>query len=663
MAIAKDIAIHTTSHMNSCLAYQTRDDKASLEEHPYHPGSDNTDRVFAYATNLDKTIFRLDGDEDILSSGIDCTPDTASILFQQDRELYETLSVTDKRRNVYGTKTDPETGEKIAKKSIEAHHIIQSFEASPDLDPRLVHEIGIEFCKKAFPGHRCVVATHLNTDHLHNHIVMCAYHESGTHKFHMNKTSRHAYRQINDDISREHDLPILLTTNMDRKRNSRTLTEIHKERNTPTGSWKEDIRRAIDKTVEDMSSNPDILTPDSGWKTFVDDLQNKGFTVTDHGSNYTVSYAAPQLNGAIRHVRGTTLGMDYSKPHIIDMSRYTDSGRRRSDLEIMILKLIKKLRELRDLILEPDSSGGKSSYRNYSVRISHLESALKICREKNITSPRELETSLNTAGSKLSHCKKEYRNMQTVDRYAEHVLNLIDNYIRLKETAESMGITSHLEDLTILSAREVQHNRAQLMPMTPAQKRQLYLLLSKHDRYIPQYKYEDIDYVSAASMIDYLSGRGERPDILIDKLERSAVDTDIVKHVQETGQNRSEEIPLLQENHKNDLLQEDHNEITVALKAAASNLLKLGYHPDDLANIRTQMQDIQNTAKLLKNNINIYSTEYRHLKRIQETIDESTILSDQINSNIENKEKQSMDFTSTKYNRNSKYKKKPDIRH
>lgn len=85
MAIAKDIAIHTTSHMNNCLAYQTMDDKASLEEHPYHSGSDNTDRVFAYATNLDKTIFRLDGDEDILSSGIDCTPDTASILFQQDK--------------------------------------------------------------------------------------------------------------------------------------------------------------------------------------------------------------------------------------------------------------------------------------------------------------------------------------------------------------------------------------------------------------------------------------------------------------------------------------------------------------------------------------------------------------------------------------------------
>ena len=54
------------------------------------------------------------------------------------------------------------------------YHIIQSF-APGEGTPELIHAIGVEFVKRAFSGYEAVVATHLNTDCLHNHIVINAH--------------------------------------------------------------------------------------------------------------------------------------------------------------------------------------------------------------------------------------------------------------------------------------------------------------------------------------------------------------------------------------------------------------------------------------------------------------------------------------------------------
>lgn len=52
------------------------------------------------------------------------------------------------------------------------YHFVQSFHPDEDVSPQEVHAIGLELAEKLFPGYEVVVATHTDTDHLHNHLVV-----------------------------------------------------------------------------------------------------------------------------------------------------------------------------------------------------------------------------------------------------------------------------------------------------------------------------------------------------------------------------------------------------------------------------------------------------------------------------------------------------------
>lgn len=52
------------------------------------------------------------------------------------------------------------------------YHFVQSFSEDDELTPEEVNAIGIEFAQKQFPEFEVLVATHIDTDHLHNHLVV-----------------------------------------------------------------------------------------------------------------------------------------------------------------------------------------------------------------------------------------------------------------------------------------------------------------------------------------------------------------------------------------------------------------------------------------------------------------------------------------------------------
>lgn len=66
------------------------------------------------------------------------------------------------------------------------YHIIQSFAPDDDLTPETAHEIGLRFAE-AFPGFQIVVATHVNTDHIHNHLIMNSVSYENGRKFHQTR--------------------------------------------------------------------------------------------------------------------------------------------------------------------------------------------------------------------------------------------------------------------------------------------------------------------------------------------------------------------------------------------------------------------------------------------------------------------------------------------
>jgi hypothetical protein len=51
-----------------------------------------------------------------------------------------------------------------------AYHIIQSFSNKDNITVEQANEIGLKLCKELYPNYQCVISTHVDKGHIHNHI-------------------------------------------------------------------------------------------------------------------------------------------------------------------------------------------------------------------------------------------------------------------------------------------------------------------------------------------------------------------------------------------------------------------------------------------------------------------------------------------------------------
>ena len=88
------------------------------------------------------------------------------------------------------------------------YHFVQSFMPRENISPQEVNEIGMELVK-SFGNREAIVATHIDREHLHNHIVVCAYDLDNGRKLHYNKFFLADLRRASDEICKAHGLKVL----------------------------------------------------------------------------------------------------------------------------------------------------------------------------------------------------------------------------------------------------------------------------------------------------------------------------------------------------------------------------------------------------------------------------------------------------------------------
>ena len=140
----------------------------------------NLNGLIEYVMNGDKT------DEMKYVSGVNCLPETA----------YEEMIATKNRFNK-------------GKEKIIGYHLIQSF-AEGEVTPEIAHELGLEYVNEVFgKDFEVVVATHLNTDNVHNHIVINSVSLKTGKKFYDYHASRDYLRIVSDCICQYYGLSVL----------------------------------------------------------------------------------------------------------------------------------------------------------------------------------------------------------------------------------------------------------------------------------------------------------------------------------------------------------------------------------------------------------------------------------------------------------------------
>lgn len=178
------------------------------------------------------------------------------------------------------------------------YHFIQSF-APGEVTPEQAHAIGIEFSRQLFgTDFEVVIGTHLDKQHLHNHIVINSVSCVDGRKYHSDPAGYYnKVRAISDAICREQNLSVI-TPKGKGKHYAEWAAE---QKGQPT------IRGMIRKDIDS------IIAEAYTFQTFLMLLQKKGYVVK-HGPNR--KYTTVQPPGAKRAIRLDSLGDGYTEEAI-----------------------------------------------------------------------------------------------------------------------------------------------------------------------------------------------------------------------------------------------------------------------------------------------------------------------------------------------------------
>lgn len=189
----------------------------------------------------------------------------------------------------------------------QCYHGYQSF-AADEVDPEEAHDIGVELAQRIW-GERfqVVVATHVNTGHVHNHFVINSVSVADGYKFYNSPEDYDLMRRTSDEICLEHGLSIIEEPSQVGSKNWLK----NKEAGQPY--IREAICRDIDAAMVDSVSMDDIY--------FL--LQEKGYQLKI-GSGYKYPALSPpdayDKNGKRRFYRFCNLNR-YDGYDIEDISR------------------------------------------------------------------------------------------------------------------------------------------------------------------------------------------------------------------------------------------------------------------------------------------------------------------------------------------------------
>lgn len=136
------------------------------------------------------------------------------------------------------------TKERFRKKDgVLAYHGYQSF-IEGEVTPDIAHEIGIKFAEEMFKDYEVVVATHQNTNHIHNHFIINSVSFKIGKKYNNNLTNISKIRHISDSLCSEYGLSVLDEDNFYKKTFTKSISndEYYK-------TLKEDLDNVISYSV------------------------------------------------------------------------------------------------------------------------------------------------------------------------------------------------------------------------------------------------------------------------------------------------------------------------------------------------------------------------------------------------------------------------------
>ena len=336
-------------------------------------------KAIAYILNPEKT------DEKLLVSSYGCASETAAREFEWTRKIAEQKGMNPVR--------------------IIARHVIQSFEIG-EVTPELAHEIGKQFADEILGGkYEYVLTTHIDKDHVHNHLIFNAVDFVDYHAYKSYKRIYYDMREVSDRLCKENGLSVI-PPSQNKGMSYKEYTEA--KRGT---SWKQKLKQTIDRLVITAKDYDDFLRL----------MQEAGYEIKPG------KYISFRAEGQERFTRSKTIGENYTEERIKE--RIAGRTPRKSQRQTTP-KGISLIGDIQERIRLIDSKGYE-----HKAKLTILKEAartLNYLTENNLLQYADLEKKVVDVHGSYDRTGKELKAVEARLREVQPLIKNISNYQRLK---------------------------------------------------------------------------------------------------------------------------------------------------------------------------------------------------------------------------------------
>lgn len=157
-------------------------------------------------------------------------------------------------------------------------HIIQSFDPRDNLNKEQVHNAGLKLAEK-FNGFQVLVATHIDKEHLHNHLIVNSVSFENGYKIQMSKKDLQDLKKYSDEICLQIGASIIP------KKENTNYIKRNEYRIAERGqSWKFKLTNAIDLSLVESSNKED----------FIKSMNKLGYQVNWTDTRKYITYTTPE---------------------------------------------------------------------------------------------------------------------------------------------------------------------------------------------------------------------------------------------------------------------------------------------------------------------------------------------------------------------------------
>ena len=265
-----------------------------------------------------------------------------------------------------------------------AHHLIQSF-VPEEVSFEEANQVGVELCEKILEGkYEYVLATHIDKDHIHNHIIFNSIDVDDGKVYHSYYGSYMNIRNQSDRLCKEHNLSVI------DQETQKEISEIRRRKYVNWYDWNEDKKGSSYKSRLQFDMDRTIKQS-INWQDFLDRMESSGYEIKFG------KHIAFRKEGQQRFTRAKTIGVNYTEEKI--------KGR-----------ILNKEKELGNIIDIKNNEKVKSSkgYERWATKHNMTTAAgtMIAIRDKGFHSMTELESEIKRLSSRANQLRKEFRDKE-----------------------------------------------------------------------------------------------------------------------------------------------------------------------------------------------------------------------------------------------------------